>query len=97
MTYGMWTEYQSCIQQEVWTCRPVDLRTCGLWVVDRRSIMHIAGGVDLWTLGPVNLWAVDRISIMYLAGPVDLVSYGLWTAHVCNNGCSPYSRIADLR
>ena len=39
-------------------CGPVDLRTCGLRVVDRIPIIYVAGGVDLWTCGPVGygLW-----------------------------------------
>lgn len=82
---------------DLWTSGPVDLKTCGLWVVDRISIMHIAGGVDLWTCGPVgcrqNIDHVCRTT----CGPVDLWTYGLWTAHVCSNGCSPYSKSADLR
>lgn len=46
LTCGFWTEYQSCMSQELWTS--------GLWDVDRISIMHVAGGVDLWTCVPVG-------------------------------------------
>ena len=55
------------MQQEVWTCR--------LWVVDRISIMYIAGGVDLFT--SVNLSVLGCGQNIYqvcsrMCGPLDL-------------------------
>ena len=42
----------------------VDLWTCGLGVVDRISIMYVAGPVDLSTI--VDLWVVScRLWIEY--------------------------------
>ena len=58
-------------------CKLYIVRSVDLWVVDRISIMYVAGGA-----GPVDLWVVDRISIMYEAGVVDLWTCGLWTEYL---------------
>ena len=49
------------INQCLWTCGPVNLRTCGpddLWTEDIHlyEVVWTCGPVDLWTCGPVDLW-----------------------------------------
>ena len=46
----------SCGPEDLWTCRLWVVSTCGLedlWVVDRISVMYVAGGVDLWVVSDV--------------------------------------------
>ena len=69
----------------------MDLWTYGFWVVEKISILYVAGGMNLWTCG---LWVLDRISITYVAGSVDLwtcgpVGCGQNIYHVCGRRCGP--------
>ena len=58
---------------EVQTSGPENLWTCGFWVVDRISIMYVAGYVDPWNCGgPVGCGQNIYHVCSGRCGPVDL-------------------------
>ena len=76
-----------CRPEDLWTCRTVG---CGLWTEYLSSIMCVAGGVDLWTCGPMG----RRENICHICsrrcGPVDLKTCGhvdMWICAQMGCGC----------